>query len=134
MRMSRPLLLACVVGALVTAGAGTAQAASAQRDGDVGAQAACGRDHVRVYVDRSASGPWVRGYGGFFNCTGAPYATIRLQRYRWFGWETVNQWTGTFVPGLFQTLWHNCAGTHTYRALVIAGPSWIYSRELRTTC
>jgi hypothetical protein len=140
----RQFLLASVVGALLVLGAGTAQAApSAPRvqspEGGVGALAGCTADSTIRLVDKS--GHHIRGYGGFFGCTSRPYATIEVQRHRWYGWQTMRSWTGTFVPGNYYYLFYDCAntGTHTFRTIMhgrtVGGSPWFReSRHFRTSC
>jgi hypothetical protein len=143
MRLSRPLLLVCVLGALIAAGAGTAQAqggASAPaQDRAAGVLAGCYPENVSVRVDRS--GHHIRGSGGFFNCTGSRYANIELQRHRWYGWQPLRSWSGTFVPGIYYWLFYDCTntGTHTFRTIMwgrrVDGTPWFReSNHYRTTC
>jgi hypothetical protein len=140
----RSLLLACIAGALLAVGAGTAQAASSDSavrstGGDAGVLAGCNPDHARPEVDRS--GHHIRGYGGFFGCTSYPYANMQLQRHRWYGWETLRSYSGTFVPGNYYWLFYDCrnTGTHTFRTFMsgytLGGQYWSrQSRHFRTTC
>ena len=140
------------MGALLAVGAGTAQAASSDSavhtpagnashssGGDAGVLAGCNPDHARPHVDRS--GHHIRGYGGFFGCTGYPYATMQLQRHRWYGWETLRSYSGTFIPGNYYWLFYDCSntGTHTFRTLMsgrtVGGQYWSrQSSHYRTTC
>jgi hypothetical protein len=96
-------------------------------------------DHARPGVRRDGS--TIVGTGGFFGCSGSPYAQMTLQRSRWYGWENLKTWIGNFTPGRTYSVSYNCrgTGTYTYRTIMtgrdVAGrPTFKESRRLRTPC
>jgi hypothetical protein len=104
------------------------------------ALAGCTPSNASPLVQKIGSS--ISGAGRFLNCTGSPYATITLQRLRWYGWQNLDSASGTLYPGA--TYWWvswNCAnaGTYTYRTIMTGrnngGSPWTReSGHLRVAC
>jgi hypothetical protein len=98
----------------------------------------CAPEHVRLSI--SKVGSMIYGYGGFYNCTGRPGATITLERDRGLWWDELSSKYGPFTPNSAVRLSYNCAGkgTYTYRISLsgrrVSGLPWFKSTTLRVTC
>ncbi|ASU82526.1 hypothetical protein CDO52_06780 [Nocardiopsis gilva YIM 90087] len=93
----------------------------------------------RAYLGKpyKASGPRVKALTYVRDCTWRWYFKARLQRSRWYGWETMDEreWRGNATHMLST----DCAGTHTYRLWMrIDNPRGdvkiITGREARLNC
>lgn len=99
----------------------------------------CTPSNVQLGVTKPGSE--IKGYGGFFNCSGSPYATLEIQRHRWYGWQTVKSYSGNFGANSYGNIYYNCGntGTYTYRTTMwgylYSGKAWFKeSPHMRWSC
>ncbi|MFG1709522.1 hypothetical protein ACFLIM_40695 [Nonomuraea sp. M3C6] len=146
MRYRRPIVLAALplalAGFMSSAHADAGNAARTEtkvskavaRGADIATQCGFGvgrtfKDYYHIY----GSGRLTRCRGGFIKIT------VRLQRSRWYGWQTLA--TGSRTDNGLVSVKYRCKGngTHTYRTQV-AGLTWSgqtqfkYSNQFRTSC